>query len=122
MSIEGLLGAFSPLLGSNPVVRGLLWGQSTPTPLLDPVTRAVLLMSLLAFILLGLGLMAGAMIGGRWVRRLGRVDLTKPLPLRRSAAELREPLPAMLRGVHWQGDSDTKASDLGVADTVMRGQ
>jgi hypothetical protein len=90
--------------------------------LLDPVTRAVLLMSLLAFILLGLGLMAGAMIGGRWVRRLGRVDLTKPLPLRRSAAELREPLPAMLRGVHWQGDSDTKASDLGVADTVMRGQ
>ena len=83
--------------------------QAAAAPLLDPPTRAVLLMSLLAFILLGLGLMAGAMLGGRWVRRLGSVDLRKPLPLRRSAAEMREPLPAMLRGVPWQEGGDTES-------------
>ena len=94
--------------------------QATAVPLLDPPTRAVLLMSLLAFILLGLGLMAGAMLGGRWVRRLGSVDLRKPLPLRRSAAEMREPLPAMLRGVAWQESGDTQAADHGGADTVSR--
>jgi hypothetical protein len=101
-------------------VPALLMAQAATAPLLDPPTRAVLLMSLLAFILLGLGLMAGAMIGGRWVRRLGSVDLTKPLPLRRSPAEMREPLPAMLRGVHWQESGDTKASDHGSADTLSR--
>jgi hypothetical protein len=98
----------------------MLLAQAATAPLLDPPTRAVLLMSLLAFILLGLGLMAGAMIGGRWVRRLGSVDLTKPLPLRRSPAEMREPLPAMLRGVHWQEGGDTKASEIATAETLAR--
>ncbi len=122
MSIEGLLGPSAPLASGELLVGSLLGGPSAPTLLLDPVTRAVLLMSLLAFILLGLGLMAGAMLGGRWVRRLGGVDLTKPLPLRRSAADLREPVPAMLRGVHWQAERDTQAADSGVADTAIRGQ
>lgn len=98
----------------------VLLGQAAPTPLLDPPTRAVLLMSLLAFILLGLGLMAGAVLGGRWVRRLGSVDLTKPLPLRRTPGELSEPVPAMLRGVHWDRGGDTQTPDLGAAETVSR--
>ena len=96
--------------------------QAATAPLLDPPPRAVRLMSLLAFVLLGLGLMAGAMLGGRWVRRLGSVDLRKPLPLRRSPAEMREPLPAMLRGVHWQEGGDTQAAALNAADTIVRGQ
>jgi hypothetical protein len=39
---------------------------------LDPPTRARVLMALLALILLGVTLVACAMIGGRWVRRLAR--------------------------------------------------
>lgn len=53
-------------------------------PLLDPPTRAVLLMALLAFVVLGLGLIAGALIGGHWARRSGD-ELTRPLPLRKAS-------------------------------------
>lgn len=80
---------------------GPLW------PALDPPTRAVLLMSLLAFVLLGLGLIAGAMIGGRWVRRIGGDDLTKPLPLRRSesdANDLGQPVSVKAQ-VPWSADT-----------------
>ena len=58
--------------------------QVEPAPMLDPPTRAVLLMALLAFVILGMGLIAGAMIAGRWVRRLGGDQLPKPMRLRRS--------------------------------------
>lgn len=72
------------------------------SPLLDPPTRAVLLMALLAFIILGMGLMFGVMLGGRWVRRLGSKDLRKPLPLRRGEPDAQaEREPAMLRHTHW---------------------
>ncbi|MEN0109976.1 MAG: hypothetical protein AAF805_04570 [Planctomycetota bacterium] len=69
-----------------------LFAQDAGAPLLDPPTRAVLAMALLAFVLLGLGLMAGAMLGGRWVRRLGGDRLREPLPLRK---------PASVEGPHW---------------------
>ncbi len=49
-------------------------------PLLDPPTRAVLLMALLGFVVLGIGLIAGALLGGHWARRQGD-ELTRPLPL-----------------------------------------
>ncbi|TWT95954.1 hypothetical protein Pla108_30310 [Botrimarina colliarenosi] len=97
-----------------------LFLQAAPTPMLDPPTRAVLLMALLAFVLLGLGLVAGAMLGGRWVRRIGGDELTKPLQLRRSAADRQEPTPAMLRGVHYRVDSDTKVADAAGSETATR--
>ena len=96
----------------------VLVAQVTFSPLLDPPTRAVLLMSLLAFVLLGIGLMVGAMLGGRWVRRMGGVDLTKPLPLRRGREV--EAAPAMLRAVHWGTDCNTAALDSGASETVSR--
>ncbi|MEQ8846445.1 hypothetical protein [Botrimarina sp.] len=50
-------------------------------PVLDPPTQAVLVMSLLAFTLLGLALMVGAALAGRWVRRISGDELREPLPL-----------------------------------------
>ena len=40
---------------------------------LDPPRRAAVLMAILGLVLLGLGLVACVMIGGRWVRRIARV-------------------------------------------------
>lgn len=98
----------------------LLVGEVASSPLLDPPTRAVLLMSLLAFVVLGLGLVGGVMLGGRWVRRMGSDDLRKPLPLRRPAAGKPEREPAMLRGVHWEKSSDTAAAHDATSETVAR--
>lgn len=64
-------------------------------PVLDPPTQAVLVMSLLAFTLLGIALMAGAVLAGRWVRRVGGRDLREPLPIRHAAPRnpATDPLP-----------------------------
>ena len=59
----------------------LLALQPPATPLLDPPTRAVLVMALLAFVVLTVGLVAGVLLGGRWARRYGGDELKKPLKL-----------------------------------------
>ncbi len=41
-------------------------------PPIDPPTQAALLMTLLGFVLLGMGMIAATMIGARWVRRINR--------------------------------------------------
>lgn len=41
-------------------------------PPIDPPTQAALLMTLLGFVLLGIGMIAATMIGARWVRKLNR--------------------------------------------------
>jgi hypothetical protein len=87
-------------------------------PLLDPPTRAVLLMSLLAFVVLGLGLVGGVMLGGKWARRSGSVDLRKPLPLRRAPGPRQEREPAMLRGVHWDKPGDTTPAAGANSETI----
>lgn len=94
-----------------------LIAQAAASPLLDPPTRAVLAMSLLAFVLLGLGLMAGVLLGGRWARRYGGDDLRTPLPLRRDESEP-ERTPAMLRGVHWETDGDTASMGATGSETI----
>lgn len=97
-----------------------LLAQVEPTPMLDPPTRAVLLMALLAFVILGMGLIAGAMIGGRWVRRLGGDDLTKPMRLRRGAesgqAATRS---APVIGPNWNRQGETARLDAAGADTQV---
>lgn len=95
-----------------------IFAEVAATPLLDPPTRAVLLMSLLAFVLLGGGLMCGVVLGGRWVRRTGGDDLRSPLPLRRG--ERREREPAMLRGPHWERPGDTASAGDAASETVAR--
>lgn len=42
-------------------------------PLLDPPTRAVLAMALLAFVLLFVGMIVAIRIGSRWAQRAGKV-------------------------------------------------
>lgn len=92
-------------------------GRSVVSPMLDPPTRAVLLMALLAFVILGLGLMLGVMLGGRWVRRLDDNKLSTPLPLKRGeAATSAEREPAMLRHAHWPGPTDAKPSGTAPTD------
>lgn len=85
------------------------------TPMLDPPTRAVLLMSLLAFVVLGMGLMLGVTIGGRWVRRLGTDDLRKPLPLRRRDPVASDHLPP--RPTVRLDRADTAVVDPAASDT-----
>lgn len=89
-----------------------LLSQAT-APMLDPPTRAVLLMALLAFLILGMGLIVGVLLGGRWARRAGRDDLTKPLPLRKPLRDQDDPPLAMLRGVHWHEAERMSQSDAG---------
>lgn len=92
-------------------------GRSEVSPMLDPPTRAVLLMALLAFVILGLGLMLGVILGGRWVRRLDDNKLKTPLPLKRAEATTPEDRePAMLRHTHWNGPADAKAGDTAPTD------
>lgn len=97
-------------------------GRPTPPlaqsvgPLLDPPTRAVLLMSLLAFVLLGVALMAGALIAGRWVRRTGGEDLREPLPLRKRWKPPEQSATATVRAPLWGVGDDPSA-----AETVPHG-
>ncbi len=79
------------------------------SPLLDPPTRAVLAMAFLAFVILGMGLIVGVMLGGRWFRRWGGDQLRHPLPLRKPAASQDDPPLAMLRGVQWDTSSEEKS-------------
>lgn len=46
--------------------------QATPLEQLDPQSRLVVISSLIALVLTGLGLILLTMIGGRWVRRVVR--------------------------------------------------
>ena len=66
--------------------------QALTGPMLDPPTRAVLLMALLGFFVLGLGLIVGAILGGHWARRYGGDDLVRPLPLRKGPTH-QKPVP-----------------------------
>ncbi|TWT78093.1 hypothetical protein Pla123a_08820 [Posidoniimonas polymericola] len=60
------------------MVNNLAWTlaqakeKATPLEQLDPQSRLVVVISLLALVLTGLGLIALTMIGGRWVRRVVR--------------------------------------------------
>lgn len=106
----------------TPCLAWFVVAQAADSPLLDPPTRAVLLMSLLAFLILGMGLIVGVLLGGRWVRRLGAHDLTKPMPIRRrpepaTAATARQP--AMLRHAHWSSPSgDTARLEATASETA----
>jgi hypothetical protein len=73
-------------LGSVCSVSFLLAKQSTEPVLeqLDPPRRAAVLMALLALVLTGMALVACAMIGGHWVRRMAQ---HKPGAFRAKAAE-----------------------------------
>lgn len=88
-------------------------------PLLDPPTRAVLLMSLLAFVLLGGGLIAGAILGGRWARQAGSADLTKPLPLNRLKTLGDRANSPKFAGQAPSLSGDTSASDRGSVETLV---
>jgi hypothetical protein len=46
--------------------------EKAPLERLDPPTRAAVIMTVFGLVLLGLALVAGAMIGARWVRRMAR--------------------------------------------------
>jgi hypothetical protein len=46
--------------------------SKAPLERLDPPTRAAVIMTIFALVLLGLTLVAGIMIGARWVRRMAR--------------------------------------------------
>ena len=98
-----------------PMTAGLV-AQSI-APFLDPPTRAVLLMSLLAFVLLGASLMAGAVLAGRWVRRNVGEDLREPLPLRRTWKPTQPPAGTMARSPIWGAGEDASAA----AETVSQG-
>lgn len=80
-------------------------------PLLDPPTRAVLLMSLLAFVLLGVALMVGAVIAGRWVRRNGGDDLREPMPLRKSWKPTEPSANVTVRSPIWGVGDDPSAAE-----------
>lgn len=119
---EWFLAAIPPVPAALLQAEAAL-GAVEGSPMLDPPTRAVLLMALLAFVILGLGLIAGAMIGGRWVRRLGSEDLTKPMPLRRlgdsPAGESRGVLSSPVVGPNWSRQGDTARLDTPGAETQV---
>ncbi|QDT68267.1 hypothetical protein MalM25_11880 [Planctomycetes bacterium MalM25] len=121
MTIEMALQQTTGWLATAP--GAWLLAQAEGSPMLDAPTRAVLLMALLAFVILGLGLIAGAMIGGRWVRRLGGEDLTKPMPLRRRGepqpAGTRTTLSAPVVGPNWNRQGDTASVDTPGAETQV---
>lgn len=50
----------------------LVGAEPAPVKKLDPVSRAKVLMALTGLVLLGCGMAAGVMLGGRMVRRLAR--------------------------------------------------
>lgn len=63
---------------------GLLADASTAEPLLmrlDPASRAKVLMALLALVLVGMGLVLLAWLGGRHLRRIASKPLGKTHPL-----------------------------------------
>jgi len=72
--------AVAPGAGLRPGIAGwlaviaLLFVAAEPAPAkkLDPVSRAKVLMALTGLVLLGCGMVAGVMLGGRMVRRLAR--------------------------------------------------
>lgn len=101
-------------MATNPLSL-LLVAIPDGSPLDDGPTRAVLLMALLAFVVLGIGLIAGALLGGRWARRYGGDDLKKPLPLRRGEAPATPREPAMLRGLG-SGAGEAVSDDGGTID------
>ena len=115
------------LLAATPTVQTAsgkavaLLSQVDAAPMLDPPIRAVLLMALLAFIILGLGLIAGAMIGGRWVRRLGGDELTKPMRLRRRSEQASTAgvgsTPVI--GPNWNRPGETARLDAAGAETQV---
>jgi hypothetical protein len=70
-----------------------------PLDRLDPPRRAAVVMAILALVLTGLALVACAMIGGRWVRRMaqhrhGRTKQTTSIENQRLRAALEPILPA----------------------------
>lgn len=89
-----------------------LVGQVADGPLADPPLRATLMMALLGFVVLGIGLVVGVLLGGRWARRGGRSDLRKPLSLRgrRPAIGIRYDDPKLT------GRSDDTAGEPSSAD------
>jgi len=106
----------------NPTVAPLLLAiEESAEPLieqLDPPRRAAVLMAILALVLLGLALVACAMIGGRWVRRLAR-DRHGPTTLTTHVENQR--LRTVLEPILPTGDAaETKiirrASDQTIAD------
>lgn len=84
---------------------------------LDPPRRAAVLMALLAFILLGIVLVACVMIGARWVRHLARHH-QGPTPERLAAKNRR--LRDALRPILPDGRSDeTTVFDQSTGDTKV---
>lgn len=83
---------------------------------LDPPTRAVVLMALLGLVLLGLGMVALTMIGGRWVRRLAR---QRP-PVRRwpKRKDFEPPAPGDRRPLPGDPSTDTLPGRRSGGDTV----
>lgn len=120
--VSTTLIAAKPMLSAPDSVVVPFFAQAAAAPMLDPPTRAVLLMALLAFLILGLGLIAGAMLGGRWVRRLGGDGLTKPLALRRggeggSAMDAPGSRTSPVVGPNWNRHGDTTRLDAPAAET-----
>jgi hypothetical protein len=84
---------------------------------LDPPRRAAVVMALLGLTLVGLFLVAFAMVGGHWVRRLARHrpgQRTFGKPVTAEAASLREALEGILPEVK---SSDTVLLDSSSKDT-----
>ena len=59
----------------------LIAEQATPTKLLTEPTRTITLMALLGIALLGMLMIVSTMLGGHWVRRLGKHRRGPSVPL-----------------------------------------
>ena len=97
----------------------MLLAQEAQQPLLkqlDPPRRAIVLMALLGLVVLGIAMVACVMIGGHWVRRLGR---SRPTPSRHvtanSQAQWRSDLAKIVPEVE---PGDTAVVDQSTDDTV----
>src|SRR3972149_4205649 len=76
-----------------------LFAQQEVEPLLeqlDPPHRAMVLMAILGLVLLGVLMVACAMLGARWVRREARQRQKRNAPIRRKVAKRPEPVGRML--------------------------
>ncbi len=99
----------------------VILGHDVPAPVLeqlDPPRRAAVVMALLALVLIGLFLVAAAMLGAHWVRRLARHRPGKP-GLRPSELDMNRRLRQRLEPVVPDAKSDDTIQIEGASDTKV---
>lgn len=83
---------------------------------LDPPTRTILLMALLAIVIIGMALVLFTMLGARWVRRSAKDGVRKTNPMKN---EPRAKWITKLRNPFRGSSSETIASDETRDDTYV---